>query len=81
MFVFLIEEAGKPKARSRVFYLVGTFPSAISTQAKIMKQGRRKGAGEERESETETDRDRHRATRDKDTETGRDRDKKPTAGS
>lgn len=50
----------------------GNFPSAISTQAKIMKQGRSKGAGEERESETETDRERHRETRDKDTETGRD---------
>lgn len=56
MLPFLIVEAGMPNARSRVSYQVGTFSPAISTRAKIMKQGRRKGAGGERESETETQR-------------------------
>lgn len=50
---------------------MGTFPSAISTQAKIMKQGRSKGAGEERESETETDTERRETKIQRQAETER----------
>lgn len=72
-FVFLIGEAGKPKARFRVFYLVGTFSSAISTQAKIMKQEKarelvRRENQRQRQIETGTERQETKIQRQAETE-------------